>query len=207
MVTASDSIGAGAASLRFSLAGVKWRTSYMLLSQSTYGACLAVLLAISGGADTTWRATLESVAGSGMSGTALVQAPDGTPSMSASDSTGEFDPLPSFQSDSVRALNRTQTPPRGVPQATRASISISGAKPGEYPWQIVPGRCGLANQASATGQLPPIRVSTDGNGTAQGSLAMALGTGAEYSVIVLQSRTDTSILACGVLQSGGGLTL
>jgi len=120
----------------------------------------------------------------------------------ASDSTGHFDSLPVFQSDSARALNRTQTPARGVPQATRASISISGAEASEYLWQIVPGRCGLANQASATGvQLPPIRVSTDGKGTAQGSIAMALGAGAEYSVVVFQSRTDNSVVASGVLQA------
>jgi hypothetical protein len=180
----------------------------MLLSKFTFGACLVLLLPISGGSGTTWRATLESVAGSGISGIAVVETPDGTPSLSTSDSTGEFDPLPSFQSDSVRALNRTQTPTRGVPQATRASISISGAKSGEYPWQIISGRCGLANPSSAAGgQLPPIRVSGDGKGTAQASLAMALGAGAEYSVVVLQSRTDNSIVACGVLQSGGGPTL
>jgi hypothetical protein len=177
----------------------------MLLSKLTLTACLA--LPITGANDTIWRATLESVAGSGISGTALVETPDGKPSMSTSDSTGQFDSMPVFQSDSARALNRTQTPARGVPQATRASISISGAKAGEYPWQIVPGRCGLANQSSVTGgQLPPIRVSIDGKGMAQGSLAMALGAGAEYSVVVLQSRTDNAVVACGVLQSEGGPT-
>jgi hypothetical protein len=179
----------------------------MLLSKLTLTACLAVLLPITEANDTTWRATLESVSGSGISGTALVEAPDGNPPMNTSDSTGQFDSMPIFQSDSARALNRTQTPSRGVPLTTRASISINGARPGEYPWQIVPGRCGLANQTSATGgQLPPIRVSTDGKGMAQGSLAMALGAGAEYSVVVLQSRTDNSVVACGVLQSEGGPT-
>jgi hypothetical protein len=179
----------------------------MLLSKLTLTACLAVLLPITAANDTTWRATLESVAGSGISGTALVETPDGNPSMSTSDSTGQFDSMPVFQSGSGRALNRTQTPARGVPQAARTSISISGAKAGEYPWQIVPGRCGLANRSSVTGgQLPPIRVSTDGKGMAQGSLAMVLRAGADYSVVVLQSRTDHSVVACGVLQSEGGLT-
>jgi hypothetical protein len=179
----------------------------MLLSKLTLTAGLAVLLSLTEAGITTWTATLESVAGSGISGTALVEAPNGNPSMSTSDSTGQFDSLSLFQSDSARALNRTQTRSRGVPRATRASISISGAKEGDYPWQIVSGRCGLLSQASAMGALPPIRVSADGKGTAQGSLPMTLGTGAEYSVIVMQSRTDNSVVACGVLQSGGGLTL
>ncbi|HEU5155334.1 MAG TPA: hypothetical protein VFU03_11430 [Gemmatimonadales bacterium] len=180
----------------------------MLRSKPALAIGLAALLPLITTGITTWTATLESVAGSGISGTALVEAPNGNPSMSTSDSTGRFDSMPVFQSDSARALNRTQTSSRGVPMATRASISISGAQPGEYPWQIVPGRCGLASQPSgAGGQLPPIRVSAEGKGTAQGSVAMALGAGAEYSVVVLQSRTNNSVVACGVLQNGGGLTL
>jgi hypothetical protein len=179
----------------------------MLLAKLTLTAGIVALLSLPETAITAWTATLEPVAGSGISGTALVETPNGNPSMSTSDTVGRFDSMPVFQSDSARALNRTQTPSRGVPMATRASISINGARPGEYPWQIVPGRCGLANQASTGGQLPAIRVSSDGKGTAQGSLAMPFGAGAEYSVIVLQSRTDNSVVACGILQSGGGLTL
>jgi hypothetical protein len=178
----------------------------MLLSKLTLPATMVALLSLAG-ADSTWTATLESVAGSGITGTALVDTPDGNPSMSASDSVGRFDSMPVFQSDSARALNRTQAAPSGVPRVTRASISISGATPGEYLWQIVSGRCGVSNQGTVTGgQLPAIRVFSDGKGTAQGSLAMSFGTGAEYSVVVLRSRTGNSVVACGVLQSGGGLT-
>jgi hypothetical protein len=93
--------------------------------------------------------------------------------------------------------------PSGAGSA-RAAISISGAKAGEYPWRISTGRCGTDGAAvGSESSYTPIKVASDGRGTAQASVAFQPTPGSDYSVSVRKSKTDKAVIACGALQAAG----
>jgi hypothetical protein len=170
----------------------------MLLRKLTLCAGAGVLWALATPFNTTWMATLSSVGGSNVTGTATVDVSDAAapsmnkPSMQKPDTTN----LPGDPGDTAKAGG-----------GSWAAVSINGAPPGEYPWKIGTGRCGTeAMSVSSEGAYPPIKVDAEGRGTARANVSFQPKVGAEYSVSVLKSKSDRAVIACGKLEPSGQTT-
>ncbi|HEU5155333.1 MAG TPA: hypothetical protein VFU03_11425 [Gemmatimonadales bacterium] len=168
----------------------------MLVSKLTLCAGAGVLWALATPFNTTWTATLSSVGGSNVTGTATVDVSDAAPGMNKP----------------TKAKPDTTKVPGEIPGDTGkaaggswAAISINGATPGEYPWKIGEGRCGTqAMSVEKEGTYPPIKVDAEGRGTARANVPLQIKVGGEYSVSVLKSKSDRSVIACGKLEPAGG---
>jgi hypothetical protein len=94
--------------------------------------------------------------------------------------------------------------PAPAAESVRASVTISGAKEGEYPWRVTSGKCGSNGPAvGSESAYSPIKVSADGKGTAQANISANLTPGTDYSVSVQKSKSDKAVISCGDLQGGG----
>ena len=168
----------------------------MLSRKLTLCAGVGLLFAMAKPVLTSWTATLSPVGGSAVSGTATVDVPDAgmakpdqAPPAGAYDSTKKAEP-------------KAEPAPGG--ETARASITISGAKEGEYPWRVNSGKCGGSGPAvGSESAYSPIKVSADGKGTATANISAKLTAGTDYSVSVQKSKEDKSVISCGDLQSGG----
>jgi hypothetical protein len=115
----------------------------MLVPKLTLCAGAGILWALATPFNTTWMATLDSVGGSNVGGTATVDVSDAAaPSMQKPDTT-------KVPGDTAKAGG-----------GSWAAISINGAPPGEYPWKIGSGRCGT-EAMSVEGTYPPIKVDAE----------------------------------------------
>jgi hypothetical protein len=167
----------------------------MLVRKLTLCAGAGVLWALATPFNTTWTATLSSVGGSTVNGTATVDVSDAAnkPTKEKPDTTKVPGAIPG---DTGKAAG-----------GSWAAISINGATPGEYPWKIGEGRCGteamsVGNDAAYT----PIKVDAEGRGTARSNVPFQPKAGGEYSVSVLKSKTDRAVIACGKLEAAGGVS-
>ena len=187
----------------------------MLIRKLTLCAGAGVLWALATPFNTTWMATLSSVGGSNVNGTATVDVSDAAapsmnkPSMERPDSS-------KVPGDTGRQMKPYQAKPDSgkIPGdsgkaagGSWAAISINGAPPGEYPWKIGSGRCGTeAISVSSEGTYPPIKVDAEGRGTARANVPFQPKVGGEYSVSVLKSKSDRAVIACGKLEPSGQAT-
>jgi hypothetical protein len=118
----------------------------MSVPKLTLCAGAGILWALATPFNTTWMATLDSVGGSNVGGTATVDVSDAAaPSTQKPDTT-------KVPGDTAKAGG-----------GSWAAISINGAPPGEYPWKIGSGRCGT-EAMSVEGTYPPIKVDAEGRG-------------------------------------------
>jgi hypothetical protein len=141
---------------------------------------------------TSWTATLSPVGGSAVSGTATVEVPD----------AGMAKPDQAPPAGAYDSAKKAAPAPAG--ETAKASITISGAKEGEYPWRVSSGKCGSSGPAlGSESAYSPIKVSADGKGTAQANISAKLTPGTDYSVNVQKSKSDKSVISCGDLQGGG----
>ena len=160
----------------------------MLVPKLTLCAGAGILWALATPVNTTWMATLDSVGGSNVGGTATVDVSDAAaPSMQKPDTS-------KVPGDTAKAGG-----------GSWAAISINGAPPGEYPWNIGSGRCGT-EAMSVEGTYPPIKVDAEGRGTARANVPFQPKAGGEYSVSVLKSKSDRAVIACGELEPSGQVT-
>jgi hypothetical protein len=166
----------------------------MLSTKLTLCAGAGLLFALATPVVSSWTATLSPVGGSSVSGTATVDVPDA--GMAKPD---QAPPAGAYDSAKMAA----PAPAPGA-ESARASITISGAKEGEYPWHVHSGKCGAEGPAvGSDSAYSPIKVSADGKGTAQANISAKLMPGTNYSVNVHKSKTDKAVISCGDLQSGG----
>jgi hypothetical protein len=150
----------------------------------------AGLLVAFAGTAPTWTAKLSPTAGSGVSGTATVEAKAMSMPMKPDSSTKN-----SGYSSSSTGMGS---------DSASASISISGAKAGEYPWHIHSGRCGQEGPAvGGDAPYPILKVGSTGSATAQATVAFKPAPGTDYSVNVHKSKTDKTVISCGGLQQPG----
>jgi hypothetical protein len=97
---------------------------------------------------------------------------------------------------------------RLLPGATdaevRASVTISNSLAGlAHPWSVRAGRCGEAGaRRGGAGTYPPLEVRADGTAEATATLPIAMPVNAAHSVAVQRSRSDSTVIACGVLTPG-----
>jgi hypothetical protein len=164
----------------------------MLSRKLTLCAGAGLLFALAKPIATSWTATLSPVGGSAVSGTATVDVPDaGMAKPDQAPPAGAYD-------------SAKKTAPARVGETAKASISISGAKAGEYPWHVHTGKCGSAGPPVG-GESPykPIKVAADGKGTSEASISFKPTPGTNYSVNVHKSMTDKAVISCGDLQGGG----
>jgi hypothetical protein len=154
------------------------------------------LMAMAAPLATSWTANLAPVGGSNVSGTATVDVSDvGAPTMTKPDTA-------KVPGDTSKASSQYSAP--SAEASARASISISGAKAGEYPWHVHSGRCGTEGPpVGAESAYPLIKVQPDGKGTAQTTVAFKPAAGTDYSVNVHKSKTDKAVISCGNLQAAG----
>jgi len=163
----------------------------MLARKLTLCAGAGILWALAVPLNTTWTANLSPVGGSDVTGTATVDASDAAAN-------------PSMKPDTTKAPGDSAKATAG---GSWAAISISGAKPGEYPWKIGEGRCGTeAMSVGNDGVYTPIKVDAEGRGTARSNVPFQPKVGKEYSVSVLKSKTDRAVIACGKLEPSGGVS-
>jgi len=164
----------------------------MLSRKLTLCAGVGLLFAMAKPVVTSWTATLSPVGGSAVSGTATVDVPDG--GMAKPDQAP-----PAGAYDSTKKAE-----PAHEGGTAKASITISGAKEGEYPWRVNSGKCGGSGPAvGSESAYSPIKVSGDGKGSAQANISANLTAGTDYSVSVLKGKGDKSVISCGDLQGGG----
>jgi hypothetical protein len=105
------------------------------------------------------------------------------------------------------SVSGTATVTATTPDSATASVSITGAKAGQYPWHVHTGKCGdkgapIGNPAA----YAPLTASASGQATAQATIAFKPAAGAAYSVNVHKSMTDMTPIACGDLSTGMGMS-
>jgi hypothetical protein len=180
----------------------------MLARKLTLCAGAGLLFALAKPVVSSWTATLSPLGGSNVSGTARVDVPDTgmtkpyqAPPAGAYDSTKKPEPTPTpGATDSSHKKAALGNPS----EATQASIEITGAKEGEYPWHVHTGKCGASGPpVGGESAYTPIKVSADGKGTATANISEKLTAGSDYSVNVHKSKSDKSVISCGELRSGG----
>ena len=130
----------------------------------------------------SWKATLDPVEGSGISGESTV-TPDNAMPM------------------------RDSTAPK-TELSAMARISIKGAKANDsLPWHVHNGTCGSAN-APIVGDgsdYSPIAVGENGEGSAHAKVSTRLDPNGQYIVNVHRSATDLTVVSCGALKSDGAV--
>lgn len=90
-----------------------------------------------------------------------------------------------------------------TPDSATASLSITGAKAGQYPWHVHSGKCGSGGSpVGSASAYPPLTVQSSGQGTAQATIAFKPVDGTPYSVNVHKSMSDMAPIACGDLTNG-----
>ena len=164
----------------------------MLSPKLTLCAGVGLLFVLAKPIATSWTATLSPVGGSAVSGTATVDVPD----------AGMAKPDQAPPAGAYDSAKKAAPAPAG--ETAKASITINGAKEGEYPWHVHTGRCGSAGPPVG-GESPykPIKVSADGKGTSEATISFKPTPGTDYSVNVHKSMTDKAVISCGDLKGGG----
>ena len=164
----------------------------MLSRKLTLCAGAGLLFALAKPIATSWTATLSPVGGSAVSGTATVDVPD----------AGMAKPDQAPPAGAYDSAKKAAPAPAPGGESARASITISGAKEGEYPWRVISGKCGSNGPAvGSESAYSPIKVSADGKGTAQANISFKPTPGTDYSVNV--QNKDKAVISCGDLQGGG----
>jgi hypothetical protein len=128
----------------------------------------------------SWKATLDAVEGSGITGESTV-TPD--------------NPMPM----------RDSTAPKNDGSAM-ARLSIKGAKANDsLPWHVHSGTCGSANApiVGSGSDYSPVVVGADGEGSAHAKISTRLDPNGQYIVNVHKSPTDLTVVSCGALRSDG----
>jgi len=164
----------------------------MLSRKLTLCAGVGLLFVLARPIATSWTATLSPVGGSAVSGTATVDVPDaGMAKPNQAPPAGAYD-------------SAKKAPPAPAGETAKASVTISGAKEGEYPWHVHSGKCGSAGPpVGSASAYTPIKVSADGKGTSQANITAKLTPGTDYSVNVHKSKQDMAVISCGDLKGGG----
>ena len=97
---------------------------------------------------------------------------------------------------------------RLLPGATdaeiRATVTIRNSLVGlAHPWAVRAGRCGEAGaRRGGPETYPPLEVRPDGTAEASATLPIAMPVNAAHSVTIMRSRSDSTVIACGVLTPG-----
>jgi hypothetical protein len=94
--------------------------------------------------------------------------------------------------------------PGATPNEIRATVRISGSVVGlAHPWALRSGRCGetggVLGPASAYTSLD---VRPDGTAEATTTLPVPMPLNTAHSVTVMRSRSDSTVIACGLLTPG-----
>jgi hypothetical protein len=86
--------------------------------------------------------------------------------------------------------------------SSRASVELSGAKPGSLlPWHVHTGACGAkGNVLGDPAVYAPLSVGPDGRASGNATLAIVPPATGELSVNVHKSKTDMTPIACGTLK-------
>jgi hypothetical protein len=91
----------------------------------------------------------------------------------------------------------------GMGDSSSAMISISGAKSGQYPWQVHSGKCSGSEGpiVGSSSAYPLLNVGSSGSAMATATIAFKPMAGSDYSVNVRRSKTDQAVIACGDLKA------
>jgi hypothetical protein len=133
-----------------------------------------------------WTATLSSTDGSGLAGTATVEAKGDTKMPNPTDTTA------------------AAMPQQGAGEVT-ASINITGGKQNAaLAWGLHEGKCGGSGpMVGSASDYPKIQADGSGSGQATATINRDLTEGQEYSVAVHGGDSpDAPVAACGDLRSG-----
>ena len=92
--------------------------------------------------------------------------------------------------------------------SSRASINLTGAKPGsQLPWHVHQGACGTKGQIIGDPMsYPVLKVGEDGSATADLTTSTPLPSTGDYSVTVHKAQGDLTPIACGALKPDGEMT-
>lgn len=85
----------------------------------------------------------------------------------------------------------------------QASVQIRNSVVGlEHRWQIRRGDCGTAvgNDVAPTSSNSLLRVGSDGTASITATLPVTLPVDGQYHLSILRSRSDDTVIACGVLE-------
>lgn len=85
----------------------------------------------------------------------------------------------------------------------QASVQIRNSVVGlEHRWQIRRGDCGTAvgNDVAPSSSNAVLRVGADGTASVTATLPIALPVDGQYHLSILRSRSDDTVIACGVLE-------
>jgi hypothetical protein len=94
--------------------------------------------------------------------------------------------------------------PGATPNEIRATVRIAGSVVGlVHPWALRAGRCGEAGGVVGPADAyPTLEVRADGTAEATTTLPVAMPLGRAHVVTVMRSRSDSTVIACGLLTPG-----
>lgn len=109
----------------------------------------------------------------------------------------------SLQPFNSPVLGEARLNPGRTAGEVQASVQIRNSVVGlEHRWQIRRGDCGTAvgNDVAPTSSNTPLRVAADGTASVSATLPIGLPIDGQYHVSILRSRSDDTVIACGVLE-------
>lgn len=124
----------------------------------------------------SWKATLDAVEGSGITGESTVTPDKEMPTAAKHDGSA------------------------------MARINIKGARANDsLPWHLHSGTCGSANApiVGSASDYSPIAVDDKGEGSSHAKVSTRLDPNGQYIVNVHKSATDLTVVSCGALRSDG----
>ncbi|HEU4628535.1 MAG TPA: hypothetical protein VFS08_02285 [Gemmatimonadaceae bacterium] len=94
--------------------------------------------------------------------------------------------------------------PGATPHEIRATVRIKGSVVGlVHPWALRSGRCGEAGPVlGPAAAYTTLDVGPDGTAEATTTLPVPMPLGTAHSVTVMRSRSDSTVIACGLLTPG-----
>ena len=94
--------------------------------------------------------------------------------------------------------------PGATPNEIRATVRISGSVVGlVHPWALHRGRCGEAGAVlGPSSAYPTLDVRPDGTAEATTTIPVAMPLNTAHSVTVMRTRSDSTVIACGLLTPG-----
>ena len=94
--------------------------------------------------------------------------------------------------------------PGATSAEVRATVTMRNSLVGlVHPWAVRAGRCGEAGaRRGGPETYPPLQVRPDGTAEAAATLPIAMPVNAAHSVAIMRSRSDSTVIACGVLTPG-----
>jgi len=142
--------------------------------------------------------------GKGGGGAGPAGAPAGSPAAAAAAAAAATPMKATLEGVTSPVAGEARLIPGATDAEIRATVTIRNSLVGlAHPWAVRAGRCGEAGaRRGGPETYPPLEVRPDGTAEASATLPIAMPVNAAHSVTIMRSRSDSTVIACGVLTPG-----